>query len=143
MNGEPRLELTDQPTRVAVAAVEDGLAAFNEQQAGRVDARDLAVLIRDPETDETIGGLIGRTSLGLFFADLVYVPAGMRGSGFGTRVMQLAEEEAIRRGCSTALLYTIVFQAPEFYARLGYTEVGRVECAPPGHTRVVMSKLLR
>jgi len=56
MTGEARLELTDQPDRAAVAAVEDGLAAFNEQQAGRVDARDLAVLIRDPETDETIGG---------------------------------------------------------------------------------------
>jgi GNAT superfamily N-acetyltransferase len=143
MSSDPRLVLTDQPDDAAVNVIDTGLGAFNEQRAGIQDARPLSVLIADGKSGETLGGLIGRTSLGLFFADLVFVPESMRGTGIGTRVMRLAEEEATRRGCSAALLYTIVFQAPEFYARLGYEEVGRIECEPPGHSRVVMSKKLR
>jgi hypothetical protein len=56
--------------------------------------------------------------------------------------MAMAEREASRRGCTAAVLFTITFQAPDFYARLGYVELGRVECDPPGHTRVCMTKRL-
>jgi hypothetical protein len=40
------------------------------------------------------------------------------------------------------VLFTIWFQAPEFYARHGYQEVGRIECDLPGHTRICMQKRL-
>jgi hypothetical protein len=43
-------------------------------------------------------------------------------------------------GCVSAVLYTISFQAPGFYAKLGYRELGRVPCLPPGTARVFMSK---
>jgi predicted N-acetyltransferase YhbS len=65
-----------------------------------------------------------------------------RGQGLGGKVMAMAEQEARQRGCSAAVLFTIVFQAPDFYARQGYRELGRVECDPPGHTRVCMTKRL-
>ena len=54
----------------------------------------------------------------------------------------MAEQEGRRRGCTDAFLYTITFHAPEFYARHGYRELGRVECDPPGHTRICMTKRL-
>ena len=38
----------------------------------------------------------------------------------------MAEEEAIRRGCRAATLVTVNFQAPEFYARHGWEEFGRI-----------------
>ncbi|MEJ0066742.1 MAG: hypothetical protein WDM85_16100 [Caulobacteraceae bacterium] len=63
--------------------------------------------------------------------------------GLGAEVMRKAEAEAVRRGCTAAVLYTITFQAPGFYARLGYRELGRIECDPPGQTRVCMTKRLR
>lgn len=53
-----------------------------------------------------------------------------------------AEAEARRRGCSAAVLYTITFQAPGFYERRGYRLLGRIECQPPGHTRLWMTKSL-
>jgi hypothetical protein len=46
------------------------------------------------------------------------------------------------RGCSMAALYTITFQAPAFYERQGYRVLGRVECRPPGYTRMCMTKAL-
>ena len=63
-----------------------------------------------------------------------------RGRGYGTRILQEAAAEARRRGCRAGVLYTITFQAPEFYARHGWEEFGRVECDPPGTARVFFRK---
>jgi hypothetical protein len=40
------------------------------------------------------------------------------------------------------VLFTITFQAPGFYERCGYRVLGRIECPPPGHTRICMIKTL-
>lgn len=93
--------------------------------------------------DWIVGGLIGRTSLGVFFIDLIFLPESLRGSGVGSEIMELAEAEARRRGCSTAVLFTITFQAPGFYERLGYQVLGRIECKPPGYARLCMTKALQ
>jgi GNAT superfamily N-acetyltransferase len=137
------LVLTDDPDRTAEAAIEDGLSTYNLQKAGSVDARPLAVLVTGPDGAGVVGGLVGRTTLGLFFIDLIFLPDAARGSGIGTQVMAMAEDEARRRGCTAATLFTITFQAPDFYRRCGYRELGRVECAPPGHTRICMTKPLQ
>jgi GNAT superfamily N-acetyltransferase len=140
--GKPELILTDAPDAAAEAVIEEGLARFNEERAGYRDARPLLVLVRDPVSGEIEGGLSGRTSLGLFFIDLFFLPAAPRGGGAGSAILAMAEEEARRRRCTAAVLYTIHFQAPGFYARHGYRELGRIECAPPGHTRICMTKQL-
>jgi hypothetical protein len=71
MPGADRLEaivtLTDAPTAEEEHAIGSGLARFNEQQSGIRDSRPLAVVVRDPQTKQPVGGLTGRTSLGLLF----------------------------------------------------------------------------
>jgi GNAT superfamily N-acetyltransferase len=141
MHFTPELTLTDTPSDAAEAIIEHGLADYNEEQAGYRDSRDLAVLVTDPQ-DHVRGGLLGRTSLGLLFIDLFYLPPGLRQSGTGTRLLKMAEDEAVRRGCVSGVLFTISFQAPEFYSRHGWREVARVPCLPPGTSRIVMSKNL-
>jgi GNAT superfamily N-acetyltransferase len=118
------LTITDQPTDNAEAIIEGGLDRYNVNQAGHSDSRPLAVLINDPVTNAVVGGLLGRTTLGLFFVDLIFVPDALRGRGVGSRILEAAEREAIQRKCSAVALYTISFQAPAFYARQGYCELG-------------------
>jgi GNAT superfamily N-acetyltransferase len=60
--------------------------------------RLLAVLVRDPETERVVGGLTGRTSLGLLFVELFYLPPALRGSGVGGEMLRQAEQEAVNRG---------------------------------------------
>ncbi|MFC8624907.1 GNAT family N-acetyltransferase [Streptomyces anulatus] len=134
--------LTDSPTPEGVAAISDALERFNIEHTGITDRRSLAVLVRDPETHQVVGGLIGRTSLGLFFLDLFYLPTRLRGSGLGTEILRQAEDEARARGCRTAVLYTITFQAPGFYQKNGWKRLGEVPCDPPGTSRVFMTKEL-
>ena len=125
-----------------VAVVETGLSEYNRGKIGYVDARDLPIVFRQAATGKVQGGLLGRTTLGLLFIDLVYLPEEARGRGVGARMLEMAEDEAVARGCTAAVLFTITFQAPELYERHGYRELGRVEVAPPGATRVCMTKQL-
>ncbi|MER8199006.1 GNAT family N-acetyltransferase [Streptomyces microflavus] len=134
--------LTDSPTPEDVAAISDALERFNIEHTGIADRRPLAVLVRDPETRQVVGGLTGRTSLGLFFLDLFYLPPRLRGSGLGTEILRQAEDEVRARGCRTAVLYTITFQAPGFYQENGWKRLGEVPCDPPGTSRVFMTKEL-
>ena len=138
----PRLTLTDAPGDRAQAIIRTGLSDYNLEQAGYRDARTLAVLVSDPDTQEVIGGLLGRTSMGLLFIDLFFVPESLRRHGVGSRVIRAAEDEAVRRGGSRAILFTVTFQARGFYERQGYQALGRIECDPPGHTRICLTKKL-
>ena len=138
----PILTVTDTPDPDHVALISDALDEFNVQATGTDDRRLLAVLVKDPETNRVVGGLTGRTSLGLLFVDLFHLPPELRGSGIGSEVLRQAEAEGRTRGCRTAVLYTISFQAPGFYERNGWRVFGEVPCDPPGTSRVFMTKSL-
>ncbi|MFI4997974.1 MAG: GNAT family N-acetyltransferase [Hyphomicrobiales bacterium] len=140
---DPILKLTDAADEEARAVIGEGLNAHNVEAAGYEDRRPLTVLVSDPFTGKVIGGVIGRTSFGLLFIDLVYLPATLRGLDIGTRMISMAEEEARRRGCRAGVLYTISFQAPGFYERLGWRVFGEIPCEPPGTSRVFMTKDFR
>ncbi|MGW6281418.1 GNAT family N-acetyltransferase [Kribbella sp. NPDC055071] len=131
--------LTDEPSDADVAVISAGLDEFNLTAAGIQDRQSLAVLVK--EGDRTVGGLSGRTSLGLWFVDLLYLPDSLRGSGLGSRVLEQAETEARRRGCVSGFVFTIDFQAPDFYARHGWKEFGRIP-SRGGISRVFFQKSL-
>ena len=101
------------------------------------------MLIVDEAVHEVLGGLVGRTSLGVFFVDYVYVPAPLRRKGCGTKIMDAAEAEAARRHCATAALFTMAIHTPVFYENRGYEVFGRVDCQPAGNARIFMKKDLR
>lgn len=134
------IAVTDEPSEEALDLIGSGLDQFNLEAAGYADRRALAVLVTDPASGKVVGGLTGRTSLGLWFVDLFHLPPEYRGSGLGSRVLKAAEDEARRRGCRSGVLYTISFQAPDFYVKHGWTVFGEVPCDPPGTCRVLLSK---
>jgi GNAT superfamily N-acetyltransferase len=137
-----QMVVTDKANPSAQGVIRTGLSQYNREMAGHADARSLSVFVSDTSSNRVIGGLLGRTSLGLFFIDLFFLPKALRGNGIGTQVIERAEAEARKRGCSTTVLYTITFQAPGFYERQGYRLLGRIECQPPGYTRLCMAKTL-
>jgi len=135
--------LTATPDPRARSFIIQQLDAFNEEYTGISHSTPLDVLLVDETTKTVLGGLVGRTSLGVLFIDYVFLPKSLRGKNYGTRLMAMAEEEAIRRGCRNAVLFTMVIQAPVFYEKIGYETFGRIECNPPNNARVFMKKDLR
>ena len=140
--GEVAVDLTEAPDDAERAVIGEGLRAYNETQAGYSDSRPLNILARDPETNRIVGGLLGRTSLGLLRVDRFFLPEGLRRNGLGSRILAMAEQEAKQRGCTRAVLSTLHFQAPGFYLKQGWEIAARIECEPPGHTRFHMTKKL-
>jgi len=136
------ITLTDDPDPRLEDMLGDGLAEYNAEQTRLRDGRPLAVQAFDPDSGELAGGILGRTSMGLFFLDLFYLPRPLRRGGVGSQALRMAEAEAVRRGCTAATLVTVSFQAPEFYACHGWVEFGRIATLP-GVERIFMRKTLK
>ncbi|MBD8190131.1 GNAT family N-acetyltransferase [Pseudomonas fluorescens] len=136
------IEISDQPNPDAERILGSGLAAFNEYATGYHDRRPLTALVRDPHTEEILGGITGRTSFGMAFLDLFHLPDALRSTGLGSQLLRAFEDEARRRGCLNAVLYTISFQAPGFYEKNGWVRFGEIPCAPEGSSRVFLTKQL-
>ena len=134
------LTLSSVPEPDARQIVGNGLNAYNDAIVGYADRIPLTVKLCDPDDGAVIGGIVGGTSLGLLFIDLVYLPESLRGQDLGTRMMAMAEDEARRRGCRAGMLYTISFQAPTFYQKLGWRVFGEIPCDPPGTSRIFLTK---
>lgn len=141
MSETPTVAVTDAPDPRLEAVLSGGLQEHFVETVGQSDARTLAVVVTDPATGAPVGGLSGRTSQGLFFLDLFYLPARLRCGGLGSRILAAAEQEAIRRGCVAATLVTVNVQAPGFYAKHGWEEFGRIACVP-GIERIFFRKSL-
>jgi GNAT superfamily N-acetyltransferase len=136
----PVIVFTDAPEAGELSAIRERLSQFNVDACGIDDQRPLALLVKDPATHEVIGGLTGRTSRGVLFVDVFFLPDTLRGSGLGTTLLQMAEEEGRRRGCRNGLLHTNDFQAPGFYKKCGWREFGRIPSDPAGSSRIFYSK---
>jgi GNAT superfamily N-acetyltransferase len=124
--------VTGDPPSEAFQVLWTPLLRFNEQKAGNTKSRTLAILLSEPATGKVVGGLWGAVSVGLMYIDVIFVPERLRRTGVGSKVMQRAEAEAIRRGCHGIWLDTYNFQATRsFYERLGFTVFGVIEGPPP------------
>jgi ribosomal protein S18 acetylase RimI-like enzyme len=73
--------------------------------------------------------------------NLLWIRAGLRRRGLGSRLVEEAERHALAFGCHSAYVDTFSFQAPGFYRKLGYEEFGTLDY-PPGHRRFFLEKRL-
>ena len=135
----PRI-LVERQHGPARRAVIRGLEAANAPVLGKVEFRPLTITLR--EGSKIVGGLVGETFLGWLYVSALWVADDYGRQGYGTRIMQAAEQEARRRGARGVYLDTLSFQAPEFYAKLGYREFGKLEDFPAGQSRHWLAKAL-
>jgi GNAT superfamily N-acetyltransferase len=135
------LALTDAPSESDLAAISSGLTDFNAADIGPSGRRTLAILIRD-ETGNTIGGISGYTGWGWLFTQWLFVPDALRGQGMAGKMLDLAEMEALARGCHSAWIDTFNPQALRAYQRQGYRVFGELPDFPPGRSRCFLQKRL-
>jgi GNAT superfamily N-acetyltransferase len=133
----PRIEKVHGPARREIAK---GLRAYNVAAAGKFDHRPLTLTIR--QRGKIVAGLAAETFFGWMFVSLLWVSERHRGKGWGSSLIEAAEAEARNRGVRNVYLDSFSFQAPDFYAKLGYREFGRLKEFPAGYDRVWMTKAL-
>ena len=143
MTGDAMVTLALSRDPQAETVVTEGLAAYNRDSFGRIDSQTLDLLVRDDNSGAVVGGLLGHTSLGLFFLDLFHLPEELRKGGLGSRLITRAEEEAKKRGCTEAFVITVTFQAPGFYEKHGYRRFGEIAPAGGAHRIFLQKSLVR
>ena len=133
--------LEEAPAPETLQAINAGLRDYNLQYAPDDRYQALTVVLRQPD-GAVAGGLIGATVWGWLYVEILWLEEAARGQGYGGRLLQLAEQEAARRGCGHCHLDTLSFQALPFYLKRGYTVWGELPDHPKGHTLYFLKKIL-
>ncbi|RML42407.1 Acetyltransferase, GNAT family [Pseudomonas savastanoi pv. glycinea] len=136
------IDVNNNPTEEDRLAILEPLKRFNAEQAGDGKSEKVAMFIRDDQTREILGGLHARILYQWLFIELLVVPEQARGQGTGSALMRKVEELAREKNCVGIWLDTFDFQAPEFYRKHGFTEIGQIDDYPPGHKHFFLQKRL-
>jgi GNAT superfamily N-acetyltransferase len=89
-----------------------------------------------------VGGLRGYVFLYWLHIDVLWVDEAAREAGLGIALLVQAETKAKALGAHSAKLDTFQWQAPDFYAKRGYQEFGRIENHTNGYYLAFMMKKL-
>jgi len=134
-------KMTDVHNEAAVSELRERLVAFNIAATGYDEYRSLSCFLRNDE-GELDAGIDGFSWGGYAMVEWLWVTASIRGRGHGTSLMRAFETEAQKRSCRVVRVNTHTFQAPDFYRRLGYDEIGYAEDTPLGHGEHFLAKRL-
>lgn len=138
---ELTIQMESSPAAADILKIQNELRDFNRRYSSDDNYRSLTIFMRDAE-QVLVGGLLGETYWGWLHISVLWIAEHYRGKGFGKKVLDLAENEAIARGCHSVHLDTMSFQAVEFYERHGYTTFGVLNDIPVGHSRHFLMKKL-
>jgi len=135
-------QISHHPDEQDIQNLRHQLVAYNIATAQIDQSQDLAVFVRDQQQTLMAGvaGWIWGTCLEIQY---LWVHPDLRGYGYGTRLLQLIEQEARTGGCTLATLDTYTFQAPAFYQKLGYHIFGTIDGYPHGYRKVFLKKRLQ
>lgn len=138
MSEEYKIVYTEEP---AWGVIGGGIHEYNEQEGGESHGKILCYVLQNAD-EEVVGGVIGETHWDWLYINLMWLREDLRRQGYGTRLLEMAEEEGRKRGAKNAYLDTFSFQAPEFYEKFGYQVYGVLEDFPKGHQRYYCKKEL-
>ena len=123
-------------------AVLEGLGRNIISKIGDVNlGKDVRIFIRNEEK-KVVGGAIGSVFGGWLYISLMWVEESLRNRGYGTKLLEMMENEAVKLGCRHAHVDTYSFEARPFYEKNGYTVFALLENYPEGHSKHFLKKKL-
>lgn len=118
-----------------------GLETYNlAHNAPPYDRQEFGVVAE--ENGMMAGAAYGYTVWDWMHVEVLYVEAEHRGFGIGTALINDLEAMARAQNLVGIHINTVDWQAPNFYARLGYTKYAAFEDFPRGHKRSLFRKYL-
>ncbi|NDY91463.1 GNAT family N-acetyltransferase [Ideonella livida] len=142
-------QVYEQAPRELARLVDTGLEMSNEMAAPLDQVRPLAVMrgVADAQgrlrRDALVGGAMGRSWGACVELQQLWVHPDRRLQGHGRLLVEAFERAALQRGCRLVYLETFTFQAPEFYARLGYQTGHQIAGFGAGIRKLLLTKALR
>jgi GNAT superfamily N-acetyltransferase len=126
-----KIESVEQQSEV-IQFLDERIYEYNSSAINKYEGNLFTKVIRD-QGNNIIAGITGWTWAGVSEITLLWVNKEYRKNGLGKRLLKAAEDEIIKRGCSTILLRSYSFQAPLFYEKNGYKTVFILDDFPNGY----------
>ncbi|PIQ73442.1 GNAT family N-acetyltransferase [Candidatus Roizmanbacteria bacterium CG11_big_fil_rev_8_21_14_0_20_36_8] len=130
-------ELDPEDKKVMV----DGMLAYHASKGHPRKTEVNSILLKNKE-NKVKGAVVVSFLWNGMHIDSLWIDETLRNLNWGSKLMEMAEEEAIKRGCTIAYTDTFTWQAPDFYKKLGYTTYGELEDFPKGNSLYYLKKFL-
>lgn len=134
------LDLDNHPNPVDIDILQQGLNTYNAAQL-KERPREFAIYLRD-EDGKIHGGITALAFSDSIHIALLWVSEDSRSQGYGSLLLEAAEDEAIKSKLQYAYVDTFAFQAGDFYPKHGYELIGKIDHALLGHSRLFYRKKL-
>ncbi|EHD5881205.1 GNAT family N-acetyltransferase [Listeria monocytogenes] len=125
-------KIKEMPLEELEPKVVEGLLEHKERLGYNIPKKDTEYIgfVALSEVGEMVGGVTAKISYGELHVSLLSVDPSTQGSGVGTELMAQIERYGRANSCHHISLTTFSYQAPEFYRKCGFTELGRVKDFP-------------
>lgn len=136
------IKLDSTPSDKNIATIYNGLKHYNLAEFCDLAEHDVACFAVNRQ-GEIMAGVTGQYRGKTLQINYFWVSPALRNSGLGTTLFNGLENAAKDKKVHAVCLDTYSSQAPGFYQKLGFSEVGRYQnYIKPGIDKIFMCKLL-
>lgn len=138
-----KITVDHSPKDADIEFIRNGLIQSTKSVLGSDDfmEKTFSVLLKD-ENNTIYGGISARFDLESVYIDMLWVNEISRNQGYGTKLLNTAEGEALKLGCRYSTLDTYSFEAEEFYLKNGYKRLGEIKNYWLHHSKIFLRKNL-
>lgn len=146
-NGEPipnstyKVIVDHNPSQADNDALVEGLVVHYERLIGEPRDKEFSVFLKN-DSGEIFGGIQAHFDTEQVYVEVLWVDEKLRKQGYGTKLINAAEQEAVKHGCVFSITDTWSFQAEEFYLKNGYEPMGEIKKYWREHSRIFLRKAL-
>lgn len=135
----------EQGNEQELAALESALTAYTKHQKPftQTETYQSFSCVIKKEGMVIAGGIAYASMYHIGYLDTLWVKASERGKGYGKQILTDLEQQLKAFGCENCQTATFDFQAPDFYQRVGYEEIGRIAHTQNQLTEIFLVKKLR
>lgn len=119
----------------------EGLLFHHAKSGHPRKSKTYSILLKE-DKEKVMGAVIVTFLWNGMEINSLWVDETIRKQGWGRKLMQAVEKEAVKRGCTVAYTNTFPWQAPEFYKKLGYELYGKLDDLPKGSSLSYFCKRL-
>ncbi len=128
------------PTEADNAVVREGIVAFNENILGERD-KAFSIFLKN-DLGKVCGGIQAFMGTESIYIDVLWVEGSLQKQGYGIKLLNAAEREAVKNGCVFSAVDTFDLQSEEFYLKNGYERIGELKNCWLSHSKLFLRKNL-
>ncbi len=140
-NAAYKIIVDHKPSQADKDAVAEGLVVEYERLMGQSRDKEFSVFLKN-DSGEILGGIQAQFDSESVYLETLWVDQKLRNQGYGTKLINAAEQEAVKHGCVFSTLDTWDFQAEDFYLKNGYKPMGEIKKYWRKHSRIFLRKVL-